>query len=371
VLLLWRLVHDALPLEQALPRVPGLLPLLALVWALGLPFVRGPLFGARQTEYLRSLPVPGALVTAAIGFGLLAIDLPWVILCVASGAPAVMVTGPLLTAALHVAIASRRRPALLAVAALLALAAAVPSWVVAIPALVVVVRTAPWAWTVARTGRVSGVSRLHLPLPWLGLARATFTAVVLADAQVVRRGAGALVLSIAGAVLAVRNNGLFGLGPVLHACLVALAVVMPFISVRVTTGVVERGWELGWLYSATGAGRPTRTLGGVVATLMAGGILGGLHGLGVALLTQPALALTLVPTEALAGGGLVLITLGITAACVRSSAIEPGRLIAGHVTATAVAAVTLGGGVSAIVLLALLAAAVLVYHARVLPTATS
>ncbi len=366
VLLVWRLVHDALPVERALPRVPGLLPLLTMAWVLAASSVRGVLFGGRQSEYLRSLPTPRPLVTAAMVLGLCFVDLPWVVLCVASRSVGVMVGGPLLSAAAHTALASGRWRSRAAVAVLLAAATVAPAWLIAVPALLVAAHAAPWAWVVTRTGRTSGRSRLHLPVPWLGVARGTLTAVVLADPPVRRRAAGALVLSTGGAALAIVNNDLVGLTSVLHACVVALALTLPLISVRVTTGVIEKGWDLDWLYAATGTGRLTRTLGGIVATVAVGGTMGGLHGLSVALITRPSLIPGLVPLEALAGAGLALMTLGITAAAVKSSMVQPGRLIAGHITATSLAAVTLGQRISLVVLLALSGAAVLVYHARVL-----
>lgn len=367
VLLVAGLALQAEPLHRVLNEQQIFLPVLAAAWSLMLSYARGPLFGARQTEYLRWLPVPNTVVAGTVIVALICLDTPWVLLCLASGDPGVMVAGPLLTGAVHTALGSRRRGRVLAALGLLALGAVAPLWLVAPAALVIAGRAAPLAWNVTHTGRVTWRHGYHLPVPWVGITRALVTAVILAAPQIVRRGLAILALLIAMATLAVRNNAYHTLDAILTANLIVLGIGFPFLTSRVTAGVIEKGWALGWLYDATGTRRWTRTWGGLAVTLSTGSALGCLHGLAVALLSEPSLAWRVAAVGAAAGGGLAVLTLGLTAAAVKSWGIDPGLQAMGLWLATILVPLTVGNSLRVGLLLGMpaMVAAIVVYHGRV------
>jgi hypothetical protein len=359
------LVMEALPIDLLVARLPMAPPVLAAVWALAFSFPRAAIFGAPGTEYLRSLPVPTPLVSAACLIGLLLVDVPFVALCLSSGDPGVALAGPALSLAVHTA-ASARRFALPALALLVA-APFVPRLLIAPAALALAAVAAPVAFNAVRVGRGRATARLHLRLPLVGLTRALLAAVVLADGQLVRRALLSLAVAAAVATLAVRNNAFAGLTSVVRACLVVLALFLPGLTVRLSSGVLAQGWNLGWLLDATGAGRLTRTASGLGALLVAGGLFGAVHGLAVALLVDPSLALRLALLELAGGAALAVMALGLTALAVRSGAVDATRLLALQLGAAVAGAVTLGTDLRAGLTVGLIAAlaGALVYHLRV------
>ena len=358
---------EALAPERALAGQHAWLPALAAGWVVALAYVRRPLFGAVDSEYLRSLPVPRTTVAAFVIATLLCIDLPWIVLCVASRDPAVITAGPALALAGHTALASRRRGFALAFAGILVLACLVSPWWVVAPALVLAVRALPWAWAATLPARFASRPRLHLPVPWIGVARALLSAVVGADAALLRRTSVLLVVMTGAGALAVRNNRLVELVPVLQATLVVLALGLPVAATRVTMGVIEAGWTLSWLYDSNGVRRRDRTLGGLAAVATSGGGLGLVHGVAVALWTRPALTWQLGLIGAAAGAALAVVLLGIAAAAVTSGGIEPIRLLAGTIAVTVLLAFTTGSDLHLGPLIAMPAAivAAIAYHARV------
>jgi hypothetical protein len=212
-------------------------------------------------------------------------------------------------------------------------------------------------------------------VPSIGIARALVASVVRADAELLRRALALLAAMTAVAALVVRNNRLESTDLVLRCGLVVLLLGLPIVLTRVATRVLEIGWTLGWLYDTAGASRLDRTLGGLVAAGVSGAGLGALHGVAVALWSEPALVAWLAPAEAAAGGGFAIALLGVTAASVTrrhaAPGIEPIRLIAGVVAATTLAAFTVAAGLrvgAAIGVPAVLIGAAL-YHLRVVRSA--
>jgi hypothetical protein len=356
----------ALALNAASTAQPVILPAIAAAWVLALARVRAPLFGAVQTEYLRSMPVAGSTVIVGVLAALLCIDAPWIWLCVATRNPA-FAAGPALTLAGHAALASRRFAYLLALAGVLGFACVVPLWLVSPPALGLAVVAVPWAWTVAPVARIARTRHLHRAVPSIGIARALVSCVVRADAELLRRSLAILVAMTAIAALVVRNNRLDTIDPVLQTCLVVLALGVPIVLTRVAVGVLEVGWTVGWLYDAVGVRRLDRSLGGLAAALASGGALGLLHGIAVSMWSDSSLAWRLGPAEAVAGGGFAVVLLGVSAGSVTARGIDPIRLVAAVVMMTSIAAFTLAAGlrygvavgVPAVVLAAFL------YHLRV------
>jgi hypothetical protein len=365
VWIVMRMVMTAVPVEVMLARVPVAAPLAALLWALALSFPRAALFGSPRTEYLRSLPVPVPLVSAACLLGLLLLDVPFVALCLSTRDPAVALAGPALSLAVHAAAgAPAFAPATLA---LLVAAPFAPRLLVAAAALGLAAVAAPVAFTAARTGRGAARVRLHLPLPVAGLTRALLASVILADGQLLRRYLLMLVVATAVAALAVHNNALGGLTAVLRASTVVLALAIPVVGVRISSGVLAQGWSLGWLLDAAGAARATRTAAGLAAMALAGGLFGAIHGLAVALLVEPPLALRLTLLELGAGAALGGVILGLTALSVHRGTVDPTRLLAVQIGAAVTGAMMLGSSLRGGVILGLVAAAAgaLIYHLRV------
>jgi hypothetical protein len=367
LLLVGQLLLKVMPVHRVLAQDHLLVPLLAAAWALLLSYVRRPLFGDRQTEYLRSLPVPNAVVGATLLLALVCIDAPWVIVCLASGDAQVMLAGPLLSAAAHTALASGRGRPLLAAVGLLASVTVVPLWLVAPAALLFVGALAPRVWNLARTGRITWRLAPAVPLPWLGMTRALMTAAVFSTSQVLRRALVILAATVAVAALAVKNNDLQALSSVLTANLIVLGIGLPFLVARITVGIIDSGWALTWLCDATGTPRRTRTLGGLLVSLTVGAAAGALHGLAVAMLTVPALAWPVTLVEAAAGGALAVMALGLTATAAQDRTIDPGKQGSALMVAAIGIPIVVGNSLWAGLWLAgpAVAGAIALYHRRV------
>jgi hypothetical protein len=367
ILLFGQLLLKAVPLPQILGAHPVLVAPGAAAWSLLLSHACAPLFGDPRTEYLRSLPVSNLVLAAAMLPALLCIDAPWVLLCLASGSPEVMVAGPLLSAALHIVLAARRWRLGLAAGALLIGSALAPPWVFAPLSGLLILRGTPLAFQATRVGRTTDRKWIHLPVPWWGLTRALWSAAIVTAPRLVRRVFVIQALTIGSAALAVRNNGYTSFAEVATASLIFLTLGFPLLLVRPAAGVIEAGWSLDWLCSATGSSPRVRTMAGVGVAVFCGSMLGLIHGTAVGLLVARPLAVSLAAIEVAVGGALAVVVLGLNAAAARPSGIDPGRQGGALVAATVM--VPLAMGTSLTLGLSMTAAAALittaVYRARV------
>src|SRR4030095_6940790 len=127
---------------------------------------------------------------------------------------------------------SRRWFSVLGAAGLLGLGTVAPLWLLAPPALVLAWASAPLAWNVTRPGRVNRRRWLHLPVPWWGITRSLWMAVIGTALRFLRRVLNIHALTIGAAVLAVRNNSLTALDSILTASLIFLGIGLPFVLSR-------------------------------------------------------------------------------------------------------------------------------------------
>lgn len=336
-------VREAVPLHTALGRSSLAVPLVATLWTLTISRTHASLFGAQATEYLRYLPIPTPLVRAALLGSLVLIDLPWVFLCVASGEPNVILAGPALSLALHVSFGAGERHRL-AVLALLVVAPLVPLWLIPVPALLIAWAAAPWAWTVVRAGCVAAWDRFPVRVPWIGIARTLIEVVVFGDAQLMRRIIGVLAVVSAVASLAIVNNSFVAAEMVMRSCSIALLLALPFVLIRVSSGILENGWMLDWIFACTGTSRLSRAVGGLAAVTGLGATLGATQAVAVLVVVRPSAGWTLVLVQSLGGAVLAVLAMGMACAAARFRAIDQIRLIALQVPTVGLLAFLVGSG---------------------------
>jgi hypothetical protein len=340
---------------------------MAAAWLLLSTPARWALVSSAATRYLRCLPLATAAVSALLVGSLLILDLPWIWLCAARGGPAAALLGAALTLAGHAALLGGELRHRLLLLALLAAAAVAPAWA-----------------TIAASGCLGAIAlsaarmaelpqhrwrapALFLAHPVAGLLQAYLISLGRSARGLVTRAWIVLAVGVAAAALAIANNDITALRAAATVELIVVLVPAAATLPRVASHVLDSGRQVEWLVATTAVGRGDRIAAGGLAMAIAGGVLGAIHALAVAIVAAPQHLGWLVAMAMTWGALVALMVLGVVAWASRRGEPDPNRILAGTLALTIVLAFLVGGGLglAGLIAPAAAAAAIVVYGRQV------
>lgn len=319
----------------------------AAAWVALLAFARRAFFADPQALYLRCLPVSRRIVIGVSVAAMVALDVPWIALCAMTGAPDLAVLGPVLTLAGHLAVAAGAAWSIAGFAAVLGLAAVAPWWLAAAAGVALAAATAGKASVRVRARRVRALPAVHIRVAWIGLARALMVAPAREDRELAPRLAVAVLVGVAAAWLAARNNDFAGSHAV-RASLIAMTLTFAVASARAAAHIIGAGAQLRWLVAATGNGRVAACAAAATAAAAYGGAFGLAHAAALRALGVELAALGWSAHVAW-GTACGLGVLGIASWAQRTGELDPNRLFAGTLAGAVVACFAVGAGAGAAV----------------------